>query len=114
MFLYVAADAPNTGGTAWFGINNLGTIVGQVLDTNTGSGPLPFTRAALFPRLAISNSTWSTLYSVRDNGMSVGTYYDQNNISHGYLRGQDGTLTYMPDVVAGGSTLAAVSMTLAK
>ncbi len=107
-YFYLTLDPPTTLGTnaAWASIDNSDDIVGSFVDAKTGlitavlyqNGA--FTEAPPIPNAASAFST------VNDHGAAVGAYLDQNGLIHGFMRAADGTITYLPDVVAGGNTFA--------
>jgi hypothetical protein len=107
-FLYLTVDPPSTLGNNafWIGINNLGELDGQWIDANTGLYTAGYYLNGNFTELPIPNSTFSSLNMANNHGTAVGNYTDLNNLCHSFTRASDGTVTYLPDVVPGGSTVA--------
>jgi hypothetical protein len=107
-FLYLTVDPPSTLGNnaEWVGINDLGELDGVWIDANTGLYTAGYYRNGSFTELPIPNSTFSALNMANNHGTAVGNYTDLNNFCHSFTRAADGTITYLPDVVPGGSTVA--------
>jgi uncharacterized membrane protein len=105
-YLYFRLDAPNTLSTYWRGINNAGTIVGEVLDARTRLYTAAVYQNRKSTEVSIPNSASSLLSAVNNLGTAVGRYTDRRGLTHSFTRAKDGRLTFLPDVVAGGSTVA--------
>lgn len=103
-------DAPNAGagngqGTDPLGINFLGTITGNVTDSNYGTHGFVRSPAGQFTNFDIPGADpvvgCTCPDAINDFGVVTGYYIDTNGVSHGFVRTPDGTNTEFDDPGAG-------------
>jgi hypothetical protein len=108
-------DAPGAGtgpyqGTLATNVNAEGVIAGNYLDANnvahaflrTPDGPITPVNAPGAGTGAFQGTSVYYPGSINDEGAIVGSYFDTNNVAHGFLRSPDGGYTTI-DVAAAGT-----------
>ncbi len=94
--IYSPFDLTGALDTIPLGINNLGDICGTAIFS--GAKPAFISVGQTVTTFAVPNATQTFAYQVNDSGQIVGSYFDSNGISHGYMRDSAGALTYPIDV----------------
>ncbi len=95
--IYSPFDLTGALDTIPLGINNLGDICGTAIFSG-GTQPAFISVNQVVTTFAVPDATATFAYQVNDSGQIVGSYFDSNGISHGYMRDSAGALTYPIDV----------------
>lgn len=76
---------PGTGAIALYGINSKETVVGWCTSTKTGFDIAFSYFKGKFVNIAYPESISTLAQGINDKGQIVGTYFDSNDVEHGFL-----------------------------